>query len=133
MSYRRKSGMRRIHKIAKVSGTALAELELVKKNGTSNNVTAWTSGAALLGIAMEAGASSSTAAIDVDVIAPGELIEGDVGSGTPASGDFKSCDGNSTGATVGTDSNHDFLYMYAGSSTVVDLYPKKLEIATVVS
>lgn len=121
-------------KVAKASGTAIAVGDLVKKNGTSNNVTAATSGAAVLGIAREEGASSSTAPIEIDVLSPGDAIRIDVDSGTPASGDFKSCDlADANGAAVGTDSNHDLLYKYDGSTTSVLAWPKKLEIATVVS
>lgn len=129
MAYRRKTGDRHVISIAKASGVTIAAGDLVKKNTTNNNVTnASISGAAILGIALEAGASSSTAAIKVDLLYPGEWIVGDVDSGTPASGDFKSCDANDAdGVAVGTDTNHDFLYMYNGTTTTVDLLPKKLE------
>jgi hypothetical protein len=131
MPFRRLTGSVDKISVAKVSGTAVAEGDLVKKNGTSNNVTAATAGAAVLGIACSAGASSSTANIDVDVLHPGDSIEGDVSSGTPASGDFKSCDiASATGIAYGTDSSHDFLSKYNGSTTSATLWPKKLEVAT---
>jgi hypothetical protein len=132
MAYRRKTGDRHVISIAKASGVTIASGDLVKKNTTNNNVTnASISGSKLLGIALEAGASASTAAIKVDLLYPGEWIVGDVDSGTPASGDFKSCDANDAdGVAVDTDTNHDFLYMYNGTTTSVDLLPKLLEVTS---
>ena len=132
MAARRASGSVNKKWVPKAA-VALSDGELVKKNGTSNNVTEHTSGAALYGIVCGDYASSD-AMCEVDVLAPGDEIAIDVVSGTPASGDFKSCDfASSLGAAVGTDSNHDMLYRWAGSTSEVYATPKKLEVATVVS
>lgn len=133
MAFRRKDPNRRnVITIAKASGVTFVEGDLVKKNGTSNNVTnASMSGAAVLGIVLEAAASASTSAVRVDVLSPGEWLIGDVSSGTPASGDAKSGDyASAAGAAVGTDSNHDYFYIYNGTTTTVDLLPHKLEVTT---
>lgn len=107
--------------------------ELLKKNGTSNNVTEATSGAAIFAIACEDKASGQ-AEVEVDVLSPGDWIYIDVVSGTPASGDLKSCDlASSLGAAIGTDSNHDLLYVYTGSTTEVLACVKNTETGSVVS
>lgn len=129
MAYRRKTGERNIVPFAKVSGTAIAEGDLVMKNGTSKNVTVWTTSSAVLGVACEAGASASTSAIDVDVFLTPPVLESDVDSGTPASGDIISCDGDKDGLAVGTNTNHDFLYWYNGTTGTAYCVPKKLEVA----
>lgn len=133
MASRRASGSVNKMTLPKATGVTITKGELIKKNGTSNNVTEHTSGAALLGIATQDKASGDTT-LEVDILSPGDAIYIDVSSGTPASGDFKSCDfASSLGAAVGTDANHDMLYRYDGSTSEVFAIPKKLEVATVVS
>lgn len=133
MTYRRKDpGTRNVMSLAKTTGSALTEGQLVKKDGTNNSVTGFTAGSALLGIAMQSVASASAGPIDIDVFDHAVWMQADVGSGTPASGDLKSCDTASGALTaaVGTDSSHDFLYKYTGSATLVDVLPHKLEANT---
>lgn len=122
MAFRRKDPNRRnVMLIAKASGTAIAEGDLVK-SGT-NNVTAATSNAPILGIALEAAGSASTSPIKVDILSPGEWIIGDVESGTPASGDWNFCDINSADGVTLSNTNSDFRYAYNGTTTTVDLRP----------
>lgn len=131
MAFYRKSGERNVVKVAKASGTAIAVGDLVIKNSTNNNVTTAATSNAILGIALDAGASASTAAIRVDVLRPGDMIEGTVSSGTPASGDFKSCTlSSASGVNVGATTNNDFTYMYNGTTDTVWLFPQKLQVAT---
>lgn len=113
--------------IAATSGDTIPEGALVKKG--TNAVSLFTAGAGLVGIALKLSPNGSTAAIPVDFFDKADWIVGDVGSGTPVAGDFKSCDTVTGGETVavGTDSSHDFLYLYNGSTTTVDLLPRKVE------
>lgn len=105
------------------SGTVLTEGCLVKR--ASNGVALFTAGADCLGISQSARATGDTTAVDIDVFTGPVLLVGDVGSGTPASGDFASCDTATGGATVavGTNSSHDFVYIFNGTTTTVDLFP----------
>lgn len=132
MAARRASGSVNKMKVP-MAAVTITKGELLKKNGTSNNVTEATSGAALFAIACEDKASGQSE-VEVDILEPGAWIYIDVVSGTPASGDMKSCDlASSLGAAVGTDSNHDLLYFYAGSTTEVLACVKNAETGSVVS
>ncbi len=107
--------------------TAINQGELVMKDVTASEVIAWTSGNPIVGIAKESSANGATKAIEIDLIHLGEAMITDVTSGTPASGDYKTCDGIKTGAAVGTSSNFDFTYVYIGSTTEVKVWPKLVE------
>lgn len=133
MTYRRKDPRGRcVISVAKTTGSAITEGQLVKKDATNNSVTGFTAGSAMVGIALESAASASAGPIKIDFFRNADWMAADVGSGTPASGDFKSCDTASGALTVavGTDSSHDFLYAYNGTTTTVDVLPHKLEANT---
>ncbi len=124
MAYRRKDPRsRNVIKVNHPSGNVLTEGCLVKR--ASNGVALFTAGADCCGIAMEARATGDTSALLVDFFQGPVTLVADVGSGTPASGDFKSCDTASGAATiaVGTDSSHDFIYQYNGTADTVDCIP----------
>lgn len=128
MAFYRKEGTQNVTPIAVKSATVLAKGDLVAIDGNNNQVDAAASNAAILGIALAASASGSTTAIPVDILSPGEWITGDVESGTPASGDFDTCDLNSQDGVTLTSTNEDFVYRFNGSTTTVDLLPKYLEV-----
>lgn len=133
MAYQRKDPRsRQVVTVAKASG-ALVSGQLVKKNGTSNNVTAFTADGVVFGICVKA-AASADAYVDIDIIQPGTWLVADVGTGTPASGDLKSCDAQAASPSLLVDvsgtTNNDFLYMYNGTTTTVDVLPKKIESIT---
>lgn len=133
MAYQRKDPRGRcVIRVAKASG-ALVSGQLVKKNGTSNNVAAFTADGVVFGIVCE-GVASADATVLVDVVQPGTWLRADVGTGTPAAGDFKSCDAQAASPSLLVDvaatSNNDFLYMYNGTTTTVDILPKKIESIT---
>ena len=133
MAFYRIDGPRRIRKIAVDSSTVLAVGDLVKTDGNDQEVTAATSNAAILGIAMEASASGSTAAIDIDILAPGEAIKGTVETGTPTLGLWDKADLNSQDGVTLTNSNDDFYFQYDGdfngTTYSVSLYPTHLEVS----
>ena len=125
MAHRRKDPMRRdVHIFAKAAGV-VTEGDLLMKNGTSKNVTSWTTGSAVLGICTKTQLTGDTTCL-VDILKPGDWVTSDV-TGTPASGDIISCDLSATNALIATNTNHDALYIYNSSSTTVDICPKKLE------
>ena len=131
MAFYRKSGKQNVRWIAKASGTAFTTGDAVKTNGSSANVTAATSDAAWLGIAVEDAASASTARTPIDILEPGVWIVGKVEAGTPTNGDWGKCDINTVDGVTLTNANGDFLYQYVGeydgATYYVDLLPKRLE------
>ncbi len=128
MSARRKDPSRRnVHSIV-ADTTAIAEGDLVKTNSTNNEVIVATAGVAVLGIALEASASGATAAINVDILSPGEWIEIDVDTGTPVSGEWDVCDLNDeNGVDLTANTTKDFRYAFNGSTTSVDGFLLSLE------
>lgn len=130
MSYRRKDpNARNVIAFAKASGTAINEGELVKKNGTSNNVTAWATDGVVLGIALETLASASTGPIKVDVLTGPTWLVADSDS-APTAGLCRSIDGDVNSVDPTADTNHDFFAVYNGTTTTLDVLPKKYEATT---
>ncbi len=116
-----------------VASLAIANGDVVKlTSGTlTNNVSA---GDQVLGLCVKTTTTADTVCL-VDVLSPGDWCVADVGSGTPAAGDQKSCDMLNASSkvkslAVGTDSSHDCLYVYNGSTTTVDCIFYKLKAVT---
>lgn len=128
MAFYRKTGEQNVRTIAVKSATTFAKGDLVKTDGNNNQVDAAASNGQVLGIALQASTSGSPAAIKVDILSPGDWIVGDVESGTPAAGDWDTCDINTQDGVTLTSTNEDFIYQYNGTTTTVDLLPKFLEV-----
>ncbi len=125
MAFRRKNPSYRNVQPFTVASLVIPNGDLVKlTSGTlTNNVSA---GDQILGICIKTTTTADTIC-QVDVLRPGDWVIADVGSGTPAAGDQKSCDVRNASSrvkdlAVGTDSSHDCLYVYNGSTTTVDCF-----------
>ena len=122
MAFYRKQGKENVYTLTAKTATAIAKGDLVKIDGTNNQVDAFTTGATCLGIALTAKAASTAGTVKVDVLKRREIFVGDVSSGTPASGDIRACDAASASGITLTNSNSDFIFMYNGTTTTVDLF-----------
>lgn len=128
MAFYRKSGKQNVRTITAKTATAVAIGDLVQTDGNNNQVDAAASNAELLGIALTAKAGAVAGTVDVDILSPGEWIVGKVEAGTPAAGDWDTCDINSADGVTLTSTNEDFIYQYNGTTDTVDLLPKFLEV-----
>lgn len=121
MSYRRATGSVNTHDVVPDT-TAIAQDELVMRNGANNEVIAWTTGNPVLGLAKEASASGSVAKIEVDFLLPGDALFADVDT-APSRNDLDSCDGDKNSVDPATKTNYDFLYIDVGSDAYVKVWP----------
>lgn len=122
MAFYRKGGKENVIVVTAKTATAIAVGDLVKIDGNNNQVDAATTNISTrVGIALSAKAATVAGTISVDLLSDGEWFVGTVESGTPAAGDFDTCDLNSADGVTLTASNNDFVYMYNGTTDTVDL------------
>jgi hypothetical protein len=128
MAFYRKSGEQNVRTITAKTATAVAKGDLVKTDGNNNQVDAAASNGQILGIAITAKAGAVAGTVDVDILRPGDWIVGSVETGTPAVGDWDTCDLNSADGVTLASTNEDFIYQYNGTTDTVDLLVKMTEV-----
>lgn len=131
MSFYRLTGMADIQRVAKASGTTLAVGDLCESDESAGNIIIAATNEPVKGVIRQAGASASTAAIEIDVAHPGDRFIADVTSGTmTAAYDGKYADIAGTTGAMGvtlTNSNNDVRVYYIGYSDVAAITFTTLE------
>lgn len=121
MAFYRKTGKVDVQKVPVDSTSVIAIGDIVSSDESAGDLIPGATNIAQKGIALEASASGSTAAIKVDVLHPGDRVVGDVSTGTPAATDAgKYADLEDQNSITLTASNNDLRVYYNGTSDTID-------------